>query len=134
MIVVVDASIVVDLVCDLLAAEPFRGVLSSATAVAAPGHLDAEVLSALGRLRRAGRLTRAAERVSGAVLVRGQALAPATAVAAGLGPGGPDHDTGRPVCRAGGLAGRHPGHHRPATAQGRRRDRRRRRARNRAAR
>jgi len=35
----------------------------SADAVAAPAHLDAEVLSALGRLKRAGQLTRAAERV-----------------------------------------------------------------------
>lgn len=31
--------------------------------MAAPAHLDAEVLSALGRLKRAGQLTRAAERV-----------------------------------------------------------------------
>ncbi len=31
--------------------------------MAAPAHLDAEVLSALGRLERAGRLTRAVERV-----------------------------------------------------------------------
>jgi predicted nucleic acid-binding protein len=62
-IAVVDASLVVDLICELPAAEPFRGRLHAATAVAAPAHLDAEVLSALGRLNRAGRLTRAAERV-----------------------------------------------------------------------
>ena len=31
--------------------------------MAAPAHLDAEVLSALGRLKRAGQLTRAPERV-----------------------------------------------------------------------
>lgn len=62
-IAVVDAAIVIDLICDFPAAEPFRGALASATAVAAPAHLDAEVLSALGRLQRAGQLTRAAERV-----------------------------------------------------------------------
>ena len=62
-IVVVDAAIVVDLICDFPAAGGYRGVLASADAVAAPAHLDAEVLSALGRLKRAGQLTRAAERV-----------------------------------------------------------------------
>jgi predicted nucleic acid-binding protein len=62
-IVVVDAAAVVDLICDFPAAEPYRGALATATAVAAPAHVDAEVLSALGRLQRAGRLTRAAERV-----------------------------------------------------------------------
>lgn len=62
-IVVVDAATVVDLLCDFPAAEPFRGALASADAVAAPAHLDAEVLSALGRLKRAGQLTRGAERV-----------------------------------------------------------------------
>ncbi len=62
-IVVVDAAIVVDLICDFPAAEAYRNVLASADAVAAPAHLDAEVLSALGRLERAGQLTRAAERV-----------------------------------------------------------------------
>lgn len=59
----VDAATVVDVLCDFPSAEPFRRVLASATAVAAPAHLDAEVLSALGRLQRAGQLTRAAERV-----------------------------------------------------------------------
>jgi predicted nucleic acid-binding protein len=62
-IAVVDAATVVDLICDFPAAEPYREALASATAVAAPAHLDAEVLSALGRLKRAGQLTRAAERV-----------------------------------------------------------------------
>jgi predicted nucleic acid-binding protein len=62
-IAVVDAAAVVDLICDFPAAEPYRGALASATAVAVPAHMDAEVLSALGRLQRAGRLTRAAERV-----------------------------------------------------------------------
>ena len=61
--VVVDAAAVVDLICDFPAAEPYRAALASATAVAVPAHLDAEVLSALGRLQRAGRLTRATERV-----------------------------------------------------------------------
>lgn len=62
-IAVVDAATVVDLICDFPAAEPFRAALASATAVAAPAHLDAEVLSALGRLQRAGQLTRAPQRV-----------------------------------------------------------------------
>jgi predicted nucleic acid-binding protein len=61
--IVVDAAAVVDLICDFPAAEPYRAALASATAVAAPAHLDAEVLSALGRLQQAGRLTRATERV-----------------------------------------------------------------------
>lgn len=62
-VAVVDAATVVDLICDLPAAEPFRRQLAAATAVAVPAHLDAEVLSALGRLKRAGQLTRGAERV-----------------------------------------------------------------------
>ena len=62
-IVVVDAAMVVDLICDFPAAEAYRGILASADAVAAPAHLDSEVLSALGRLHRAGHLTQAAERV-----------------------------------------------------------------------
>jgi len=62
-IAVIDAATVVDLICDFPAAEPYRSALAGATAVAAPAHLDAEALSALGRLKRAGQLTRAAERV-----------------------------------------------------------------------
>lgn len=62
-VVVVDAAVVVDLICDFAAAEGYREVLASAHAVTAPAHLDAEVLSALGRLQCAGRLTRVAERV-----------------------------------------------------------------------
>lgn len=62
-VAVVDAAIVVDLICDFPAAEAYRGALASADALAAPAHLDAEVLSALGRLQRAGQLTRPAERV-----------------------------------------------------------------------
>ncbi len=59
----VEAATVVDLICDLPAADPFRQRLAAADAVAVPAHLDAEVLSALGRLKRAGRLTHEAERV-----------------------------------------------------------------------
>lgn len=62
-IAVVDAAAVVDLICDFPAAEPYRGRLTAATGVAAPAHLDAEVLSALARLKRAGQLTHATERV-----------------------------------------------------------------------
>lgn len=63
-IAVVDAATVVDLICGFPAAEPFREVLTSSDAVAAPAHLDAEVLSALGRLKPAGQLPQAAERVA----------------------------------------------------------------------
>jgi len=62
-VAVVDAAVVVDLICDFPAAEPYRVVLAGATAVAAPAHLDAEVLSALDRLKRAGQLAHAAQRV-----------------------------------------------------------------------
>lgn len=62
-IAVVDAATVVDLICDFPAADPYRATLAAAEAVAAPAHLDAEVLSALGRLQRAGQLTRASQRV-----------------------------------------------------------------------
>ncbi len=62
-IAVVDAATVVDLICDFPAARPYRAAIASADAVAAPAHLDAEVLSAFGRLRRAGQLSRATERV-----------------------------------------------------------------------
>jgi predicted nucleic acid-binding protein len=62
-IAVVDAATVVDLICDFPAADRYRGILEDATSVAAPAHLDAEVLSALSRLLRAGQLSRPAERV-----------------------------------------------------------------------
>lgn len=62
-IAVVDAAAVVDLICGFPAADPYRGVLEGATAVAAPAHLDAEVLSALGRLSRAGALSQPGQRV-----------------------------------------------------------------------
>lgn len=64
MIVVVDASVVVDLVCDFPAAGHYRGALASATQVGAPAHLDAEVLAGLGRLHRAGLVSRPGERVA----------------------------------------------------------------------
>ncbi len=60
--VVVDAATVVDLLCDFPAAEQCRRHVAAASAVAAPAHLDAEVLSALGRLKRAGRLTKETDR------------------------------------------------------------------------
>lgn len=63
-IAVVDAATVVDLICDLPPGEPYRAHLLAAEAVAAPAHLDAEVLSALGRLKRAGQLTHEAQRVA----------------------------------------------------------------------
>ena len=62
-IVVVDAAAVVDLICGLPTADPFRRALVDADAVAAPAHLDVEVLSALGRLKRAGTLTHETARV-----------------------------------------------------------------------
>ena len=60
---VVDAAFVVDLICGFPTAAPYRDVLIEADAVAVPAHLDAEVLSALGRLHRAGRMAEAHERV-----------------------------------------------------------------------
>jgi predicted nucleic acid-binding protein len=63
-LVVVDATAVVDLICGFPAAAPYRARLAAADAVAAPAHLDAEVLSALGRLKRAGRLTHEHERIT----------------------------------------------------------------------
>jgi predicted nucleic acid-binding protein len=62
-IVVVDAALVVDLICRFPAADRYRDTLREATAVAAPAHLDAEVLSALSRLLRAGELARPKDRV-----------------------------------------------------------------------
>ncbi len=59
----VDAATVVDLICNLPAADPYRHHLAMADTVAVPAHLDAEVLSALGRLKRAGQLTHEADRL-----------------------------------------------------------------------
>lgn len=62
-IAVVDAAAVVDLICELPPGLPYRGHLVTAEALATPAHLDAEVLSALRRLKRAGQLSHEAERV-----------------------------------------------------------------------
>ena len=62
-IAVVDAATVVDLICDLPSADPYRHHLAMANTVAVPAHLDAEVLSALGRLKRTGQLTHEADRL-----------------------------------------------------------------------
>jgi predicted nucleic acid-binding protein len=62
-VVVVDTAAVVDLICGFPAADAYRSQLVEASAVAAPAHLDAEVLLALGRLKRAGQLTKETERV-----------------------------------------------------------------------
>ncbi|TWE29949.1 type II toxin-antitoxin system VapC family toxin [Prauserella muralis] len=57
-LVVVDASVLVDLFAGTDYAAPARKRLAN-TVLHAPAHLDAEVLSALGRLQRAGNLTAA---------------------------------------------------------------------------
>lgn len=54
--VVVDASAIVELLCGTELAEAVRERLSDERLLA-PAHIDAEVLSALGRLQRAGGLT-----------------------------------------------------------------------------
>lgn len=54
--VVLDASVAVDLLAGTAAAGPAAKRLAH-TELHAPAHLDAEVLSALGRLHRAGELT-----------------------------------------------------------------------------
>jgi predicted nucleic acid-binding protein len=54
--VVVDASVVVDLVADTPSASTVADVLAGRS-LFAPAHVDAEVLSAIGRMERAGRLT-----------------------------------------------------------------------------
>ena len=63
--IVVDASAIVDLLCASAPAGTVRQRLSGERLLA-PAHIDAEVLSALGRLQRAGRLTEAqvAERLA----------------------------------------------------------------------
>lgn len=62
--VVVDAAAVVDLICELPPAEDVREQLWTATNISAPSHLDAEVLSALGRRFRSGELRDPHERVA----------------------------------------------------------------------
>lgn len=56
--VVVDASVLVDMLAYTEYASAAKARLAG-TVLHAPGHLDAEVLSALGRLHRAGELTTA---------------------------------------------------------------------------
>jgi len=55
-VVVIDASVMVDLLAGQERARAAEGALTNVRMVA-PAHLDAEVLSALGRLQRAGILT-----------------------------------------------------------------------------
>lgn len=55
-VVVIDASVMVDLLAGQERAEAAEAALSNVRMVA-PAHLDAEVLSAIGRLQRAGILT-----------------------------------------------------------------------------
>lgn len=62
--VVVDAAAVVDLVCGVPPAEKVRQELWTATNIAAPSHLDAEVLSVLGRRSRGGELRDLHERIA----------------------------------------------------------------------
>lgn len=61
---VVDAAAVVDMICALPPARPVREELQRATSVAAPAHIDAEVMSALGRRTRNGDLHDPQKRVN----------------------------------------------------------------------
>ena len=56
MTIVIDASAVVDAVCRLGDSDRIRHALAIGDAVFAPAHVDAEALSAMGRLHRAGEL------------------------------------------------------------------------------
>jgi predicted nucleic acid-binding protein len=62
-VAVVDAAAVVDLLCRFPPAEQVEAAMLGATGLAAPAHLDAEVLSALTRLERGGVVTDAEGRV-----------------------------------------------------------------------
>ena len=125
----VDAALVVDLICGFPAAEAFRGALASADAVAAPAHLDAEVLSALSRLRRAGQLTLASERVEALATFGATRWPLRPLVPPAWGTGRPGRDARRALRRPRGLAGRRLDHHRWTPSPGGRRDRQSRRAR-----
>jgi predicted nucleic acid-binding protein len=59
MTVVVDASAVVDAICRFGGGRRVLETVDQASAVFAPAHLDAEALSAVGRLERAGDLSSA---------------------------------------------------------------------------
>jgi predicted nucleic acid-binding protein len=61
--IVIDASAVVDVICDFRDGDRVTSALAADEVVFAPAHIDAEVLSALGRLDRAGDLTGVDERV-----------------------------------------------------------------------
>jgi len=63
MTIVIDASAVVDVVLFLAGSDRVQRVLERDDAVFAPAHIDAEVLSALGRINRVGELSAGAERV-----------------------------------------------------------------------
>lgn len=62
--VVIDAAATVDLICDLPPAARIREELRTATSISAPAHMDAEVLSALGRRVRSGELRDPSERIT----------------------------------------------------------------------
>jgi predicted nucleic acid-binding protein len=64
MTIVVDASAIVDAICEFEPAERVFTALDEGGRGYAPAHVDAEVLSALGRLSRAGELERADDRVA----------------------------------------------------------------------
>ena len=84
--IVLDASVMVDLLLDTEASAAIRSAVRGHPLVV-PSHFDAEVLSAIGRLHRAGDLTESAatariERLAGAPLRR-EPLAPLLAGAWG---------------------------------------------------
>ena len=65
MMIVVDASAVVDAVCAFEEGDRVLEALDGASAAFAPAHVDAEALSALGRLDRAGDLPMISRRIEG---------------------------------------------------------------------
>ena len=80
--IVVDASAMIDLLLDTEASAPVRAAIRDRPLVV-PGHFDAEVISAIGRLHRAGDLTESAatsrvERLASAPIQR-ESLAPLVA-------------------------------------------------------
>jgi predicted nucleic acid-binding protein len=64
MTLVIDASAVVDAICRLGEGRRVLDTVDHATAVFAPAHVDAEALSAMGRLERAGDLSSADDRIA----------------------------------------------------------------------
>jgi predicted nucleic acid-binding protein len=63
MTVVIDASAMVDVVCEFPGGDHARSVVTGGDAVFAPAHIDAEAMSALGRLHRAGDLVDVDDRI-----------------------------------------------------------------------